>query len=155
MSSLALPVCNLLQSKVYKYLFSVLGCVCFSRSCRGAHEVNQFHCSKVSEYSCGRQCGRLLPCGNHSCERGCHLVIRPPSPGHVSSSLYYPANCMSVCMCCRLVRIVFHVRGIVRNLVGKVAFTRVLYHATQVSFPLWVYLCVIRRQRNLPCRYLP
>ena len=41
-------------------------------------QVSEQPCSAVREYSCGRQCGRQLACGNHTCQRGCHVVSNPP-----------------------------------------------------------------------------
>ncbi|KAM9700183.1 LOW QUALITY PROTEIN: NF-X1-type zinc finger protein NFXL1-like [Menidia menidia] len=41
-------------------------------SCFGEHEVSPVPCSRRGQFSCGRSCGRPLPCGNHSCPRECH-----------------------------------------------------------------------------------
>nr|CAB3264314.1 ZF(NFX1) NF-X1-type zinc finger protein [Phallusia mammillata] len=42
--------------------------------CRGGHETGTFPCSESRDYSCGRQCGRLLKCKNHKCQLICHVV---------------------------------------------------------------------------------
>lgn len=47
-------------------------------------QVSEFPCCEVREYSCGRRCGRSLACGNHLCERGCHVIINPPGDGEVN-----------------------------------------------------------------------
>ncbi|KAL3881056.1 hypothetical protein ACJMK2_033252 [Sinanodonta woodiana] len=44
--------------------------------CRGKHEITTVPCAEVQPYSCGRKCGRKLPCGNHSCSLNCHTVER-------------------------------------------------------------------------------
>eukprot|EP01137_Pigoraptor_chileana_P034714 Opistho-2@27674 len=44
-----------------------------SISCRGKHEVVPMPCSEAREFDCGRACGKPLPCGNHTCDAGCHL----------------------------------------------------------------------------------
>lgn len=43
-------------------------------TCLGGHETAEWPCSTAKPASCGRKCGRLLPCGNHSCLRDCHKV---------------------------------------------------------------------------------
>ena len=35
-------------------------------------------CFEARTYECGLRCGRQLPCGNHTCQRGCHTVVNPP-----------------------------------------------------------------------------
>ncbi|XP_072040523.1 NF-X1-type zinc finger protein NFXL1-like [Amphiura filiformis] len=42
--------------------------------CLGKHEVTDLPCSSVAPFSCGRLCGRLLDCGNHTCGLACHIV---------------------------------------------------------------------------------
>ncbi|XP_043918359.1 NF-X1-type zinc finger protein NFXL1 [Protopterus annectens] len=42
--------------------------------CLGKHEVFALPCHRVGPYSCGRPCGRLLSCGNHTCMKECHSV---------------------------------------------------------------------------------
>ncbi|XP_052793796.1 NF-X1-type zinc finger protein NFXL1-like isoform X2 [Mya arenaria] len=48
--------------------------------CYGMHETGSFACSVVKPYSCGRQCGRNLICGNHTCSRMCHVVEGSQEP---------------------------------------------------------------------------
>lgn len=43
-------------------------------ACQGEHEVQNFPCSEVRPWSCGRLCGRPLPCGNHVCQLECHVI---------------------------------------------------------------------------------
>ena len=57
-----------------------------SRYCHGGHEYQMFPCSEATEYSCGRLCGRMLKCGNHSCRRACHVVLNASSSTTVNSS---------------------------------------------------------------------
>ena len=124
----------------------------FDRRCRGGHEVSQFHCSESCDYSCGRSCGRLLACGNHLCERGCHVVINPPSEELVSQYPSFTVPLKPGCVCtvrCRPVKIVFHVRESVRRIVKKDALMPVPSLAIPVSLlptvSLWLptLLCVL------------
>lgn len=55
-----------------------------SRACYGGHEVKQFLCSEVTDYSCSRLCGCILKCGNHTCSKGCHRVINAVDATSVS-----------------------------------------------------------------------
>ncbi|XP_048589157.1 NF-X1-type zinc finger protein NFXL1 isoform X2 [Nematostella vectensis] len=48
-------------------------------SCYGEHEDRLFPCSEACRYSCGRPCGRALPCGNHTCQLECHYVTKETS----------------------------------------------------------------------------
>ncbi len=43
-------------------------------TCLGGHETSAWPCFCAKPASCGRRCGRHLPCGNHVCERDCHRV---------------------------------------------------------------------------------
>ncbi|CAL1287464.1 unnamed protein product [Larinioides sclopetarius] len=43
-------------------------------TCLGGHEVQNLPCSSAQSTSCGRKCGRLLSCGNHTCSLECHSV---------------------------------------------------------------------------------
>eukprot|EP00884_Botryococcus_braunii_P007472 jgi/Botrbrau1/16726/Bobra.0276s0006.1 len=45
-------------------------------TCLGAHMTQQLPCSSARVFSCGAACGRLLACGNHSCQKACHSL--PP-----------------------------------------------------------------------------
>ncbi|GFT66664.1 NF-X1-type zinc finger protein NFXL1 [Nephila pilipes] len=42
--------------------------------CLGGHEIQDIPCSSAVSTSCGRKCGRLLSCGNHTCSLECHSV---------------------------------------------------------------------------------
>lgn len=48
-------------------------------TCIGNHETQDFACFMAQPTSCHRQCGRLLPCGNHHCNLTCHLVTNAPA----------------------------------------------------------------------------
>jgi len=43
-------------------------------TCLGGHETVAYPCHMAKPASCGRKCGRELPCGNHTCLRECHRV---------------------------------------------------------------------------------
>ena len=43
--------------------------------CIGGHTARKMPCHEAKEFSCGRPCGRLLPCGNHCCQRECHRYL--------------------------------------------------------------------------------
>ncbi|XP_015119941.1 NF-X1-type zinc finger protein NFXL1 [Diachasma alloeum] len=43
-------------------------------TCLGGHETRPWPCHIAIPGSCGRECGRGLPCGNHKCEVLCHRV---------------------------------------------------------------------------------
>ncbi|GAB6023932.1 NF-X1-type zinc finger protein nfxl1 [Chamberlinius hualienensis] len=46
--------------------------------CLGQHEAQDRPCSiSKTSFSCIRDCGRKLPCGNHKCQLNCHLVSNP------------------------------------------------------------------------------
>ncbi|XP_028409287.1 NF-X1-type zinc finger protein NFXL1-like [Dendronephthya gigantea] len=51
------------------------------RRCLGKHETVSIPCSKDGVFSCGRPCGRLLSCDNHSCQLQCHTVSQAPDEG--------------------------------------------------------------------------
>ncbi|OQR76638.1 NF-X1-type zinc finger protein-like [Tropilaelaps mercedesae] len=42
--------------------------------CSGGHGITEWRCHAAKVQSCGRQCGRLLPCKNHQCTLQCHEV---------------------------------------------------------------------------------
>ena len=49
-----------------------------SRRCVGGHEdVKNVYCSQAQP-SCGKQCGKKLPCGMHRCNKSCHSGDCPP-----------------------------------------------------------------------------
>ncbi|CAB4055981.1 NFXL1 [Lepeophtheirus salmonis] len=56
--------------------------------CLGGHDEMSLPCyaSKVS--SCGRACGRILPCGNHNCTRKCHKVKNAVDSTSAGSNCY-------------------------------------------------------------------
>ena len=43
-------------------------------TCLGGHETAAWPCHSAKPASCGRKCGRQLPCGNCTCARDCHRV---------------------------------------------------------------------------------
>ncbi|KAL1517103.1 hypothetical protein ABEB36_000911 [Hypothenemus hampei] len=43
-------------------------------TCFGGHETAAWPCYMAKPSSCGRSCGRLLPCTNHKCSLACHVV---------------------------------------------------------------------------------
>ncbi|XP_076265116.1 NF-X1-type zinc finger protein NFXL1 [Rhynchophorus ferrugineus] len=43
-------------------------------TCLGEHETSAWPCFQATPSSCGRQCGRILICTNHSCTLLCHTV---------------------------------------------------------------------------------
>lgn len=47
-------------------------------TCLGGHETSDWPCFTAKSSSCGRPCGRQLPCGNHTCTRVCHRVKHAP-----------------------------------------------------------------------------
>ncbi|XP_050311895.1 NF-X1-type zinc finger protein NFXL1 [Anthonomus grandis grandis] len=44
-------------------------------TCLGGHETANYPCHLTKPSSCGRACGRQLPCTNHACTLECHTVI--------------------------------------------------------------------------------
>ena len=48
-------------------------------TCLGGHDTSDFACHMAKPASCGRPCGRALPCGNHTCARDCHKVRQAPN----------------------------------------------------------------------------
>ncbi|CAH1802686.1 unnamed protein product, partial [Owenia fusiformis] len=45
-------------------------------TCLGEHETVNIPCWTARVQSCGRECKRLLPCGNHTCSLECHKVTQ-------------------------------------------------------------------------------
>ncbi|KAF6022952.1 NFXL1 [Bugula neritina] len=45
-----------------------------SVQCKGQHETSVLPCSNSVIYSCKRECGKELPCTNHTCTLECHVV---------------------------------------------------------------------------------
>jgi hypothetical protein len=55
--------------------------------CLGGHTVAQLACSEAAPFCCGARCGQGLACGNHSCQKPCHLKL----PGVVT----HPCPCLA------------------------------------------------------------
>lgn len=55
--------------------------------CLGEHESPDWPChlTKSGRKSCGRPCGQVLDCGNHSCKNECHTLY---DANNVKVSLY-------------------------------------------------------------------
>lgn len=47
-------------------------------TCLGGHETGDYPCHLAKPMSCGRPCGRLLTCENHTCTLECHAVEGAP-----------------------------------------------------------------------------
>ncbi|XP_063722936.1 NF-X1-type zinc finger protein NFXL1-like isoform X3 [Symsagittifera roscoffensis] len=62
-------------------------------SCFGQHESINIQCAKAKTYSCGSSCGRMLSCGNHQCERICHVVQTAPDESTAKSIKMAGADC--------------------------------------------------------------
>lgn len=43
-------------------------------TCLGGHETRPWPCHAARPTSCGRLCGKILPCTNHRCELVCHRI---------------------------------------------------------------------------------
>ena len=57
-------------------------------------------CSEAREHSCGQKCGRVLKCGNHTCQKECHTVTNPPQLNEVRMHMLHTyCMCAFVCMC--------------------------------------------------------
>ncbi|XP_076351913.1 NF-X1-type zinc finger protein NFXL1 [Tachypleus tridentatus] len=76
-------------------------------TCYGKHETPNFPCSEARPWSCGKPCGRLLSCGNHSCPLECHTVINAATeleagetcqPCEESCSKARPEGCTHFCL---------------------------------------------------------
>nr|XP_045609322.1 NF-X1-type zinc finger protein NFXL1-like [Procambarus clarkii] len=74
--------------------------------CFGQHENPNWPCSDLRPYSCGRKCGRVLDCTNHTCKRECHEVENAPddkragsncAPCEVPCSKRRPEGCNHEC----------------------------------------------------------
>ncbi|KAG8188216.1 hypothetical protein JTE90_021237 [Oedothorax gibbosus] len=63
-------------------------------TCTGGHETAPLPCSGAVSTSCGRPCGRSLPCTNHTCTLQCHPVKDPADPVKVDDSC---ASCREPC----------------------------------------------------------
>lgn len=47
--------------------------------CFGKHGLSEWPCHVARVSSCGKSCGRVLPCGQHTCSLECHVVIGAPN----------------------------------------------------------------------------
>ncbi|KAJ2940936.1 hypothetical protein O0L34_g10198 [Tuta absoluta] len=47
--------------------------------CFGEHETEEQPCHSATRRPCGRECGKPLACGNHSCTQLCHLYQPDPN----------------------------------------------------------------------------
>ena len=63
-------------------------------ACLGNHEIANWPCHEAKPSSCGRKCGRQLPCTNHTCQRECHRVRH--APDDISSGINCK-KCDSAC----------------------------------------------------------
>ena len=54
-------------------------------TCLGGHEIYDWPCYVANPTSCQRKCGRLLGCGNHTCNLLCHTVEGAPDKVLVSN----------------------------------------------------------------------
>ncbi|XP_071446670.1 NF-X1-type zinc finger protein NFXL1 [Hetaerina americana] len=63
--------------------------------CLGGHERSSQPCHSASPYSCGRECGRVLPCESHFCTFPCHHVKGSSALTNASQNGQVPAgrNC--------------------------------------------------------------
>jgi len=113
-----------------------------SRQCKGGHETSEMACFEAHSYECGLRCGRQLSCGNHTCQRGCHVVVNPPDD--IMVLLQW---CFHFCdfIPVRLERIVWNVSCLVRRIVLVAVLTAVLCHVTKVSvcilYPPHTFVC--------------
>ncbi|KOC62472.1 NF-X1-type zinc finger protein NFXL1 [Habropoda laboriosa] len=75
-------------------------------TCLGGHETRPWLCHMARPTSCGRLCGKMLPCTNHTCELVCHRV--PSSDGDKNTTPCM--ECEQPCQfpCKQLVKISCH-----------------------------------------------
>jgi NF-X1-type zinc finger protein NFXL1 len=64
-------------------------------TCLGAHETGDWPCHAAKAGPCGRNCGRQLACGNHTCSRDCHRVKNAPNDMDFGSNC---RKCESHCL---------------------------------------------------------
>jgi NF-X1-type zinc finger protein NFXL1 len=62
--------------------------------CHGLHEASTRACHQSEQYSCGRGCGRMLPCLRHTCKLLCHPVS--------SSAVSCESSCGNRCSLARV-----------------------------------------------------
>jgi NF-X1-type zinc finger protein NFXL1 len=96
-------------------------------TCLGGHETLTQPCHKAISASCFRQCGQLLSCTNHKCEKLCHklelldndnndqnkcmvcekscVLLRPKGCTHICPKFCHPAPCEP---CTQLVKVPCH-----------------------------------------------
>ncbi|EGD78634.1 hypothetical protein PTSG_01612 [Salpingoeca rosetta] len=46
-----------------------------ARACVGMHEIREMPCCENKAFACKQRCGRMMACGQHHCDRGCHLPL--------------------------------------------------------------------------------
>ncbi|XP_022903190.1 NF-X1-type zinc finger protein NFXL1 [Onthophagus taurus] len=63
-------------------------------TCLGEHETADWPCSIARPSSCGRPCGRLLSCGNHTCTKSCHTILNAPDKINAGEDC---ENCYNPC----------------------------------------------------------
>lgn len=66
--------------------------------CLGGHEISEFFCCDAKIYSCGRKCGKMLTCGNDSCENECHSNEIPCDRCEKQCSLPRAKDCTHPCL---------------------------------------------------------
>ncbi|GAB1864395.1 NF-X1-type zinc finger protein NFXL1 [Camponotus japonicus] len=70
-----------------------------SVTCLGGHETRPWPCHMSKPSSCGRACGQLLPCKNHTCELTCHKI---QTSDNKSDSVIPCMECEKECQFARL-----------------------------------------------------
>lgn len=99
-------------------------------------------CHSLGPFSCGRACGRILTCGNHSCSLECHRVTAALHSDQMKVTRLSMTFCgirivlcvSSVCTY-RLVRSVENVRRVVPSLVLQAVLTFVPCPVTVATAP--------------------
>ncbi|XP_032670664.1 NF-X1-type zinc finger protein NFXL1 [Odontomachus brunneus] len=67
-------------------------------TCLGGHETRPWPCHMSRPSSCGRVCGRPLPCKNHTCELTCHKVGTVNEVDGTSSNGTPCMECVNECL---------------------------------------------------------
>ena len=44
------------------------------RTCKGGHVDKMMPCSAAAAFACDQNCGQPLTCGNHTCQKPCHVL---------------------------------------------------------------------------------
>lgn len=66
-------------------------------SCLGEHECKPWPCHQAKPTSCLRECGQLLACSNHTCEKLCHKIDEGCMECEKPCGLARPAGCTHSC----------------------------------------------------------